>query len=94
MANISSGEWAIAVCGRCQFKVPYTKLAKDPNSKALMVCPECLDQKDPYRLPARQPEPISLKTPRPDVRISTDPNNLIVVDGVYLTTQDGLLITL
>jgi hypothetical protein len=59
---------AIAVCDRCKMKVPYTELRSDGNSPGLRVCsdPGCWDTKDPYRLPARKPEVISLRYPRPD----------------------------
>lgn len=57
---------AIAVCDRCHMKMPYTALRPDGNSPGLRVCQECWDKKDPYRLPARQTENISLRYPRPD----------------------------
>lgn len=58
---------AIAICGRCSRKFPYDELMPDPNYPGLRVCKEDLDQYDPYRLPARQTENITLRFPRPDV---------------------------
>ena len=60
------GKVAIAVCGRCNLKVPYNALKRDGNTPGLYVCPECRDSKDPYKLPARAPENITLHHPRPD----------------------------
>ena len=57
---------AIAICGRCSRKFPYDELMPDPNYPGLRVCKDDLDDYDPYRLPARQTENISLRFPRPD----------------------------
>jgi hypothetical protein len=59
---------AIAICDRCRMKRAYVDLVSDPNSPGLRVCKEggCLDEFDPYRLPARTTEDISLRHPRPD----------------------------
>lgn len=57
---------AIAICGRCSRKFPYDDLMPDPNIPGLRVCKDDLDEYDPYRLPARQTENITLRFPRPD----------------------------
>lgn len=57
---------AISVCDRCHTKQPYSKLIADRNSPGLRVCPECADDFDPWRLPARMSENITLQYPRPD----------------------------
>jgi hypothetical protein len=58
---------AIAICDRCRMKRPHATLGPDINFPGLMVCEEnCRDEKDPYRLPARQTERINLRFPRPD----------------------------
>lgn len=57
---------AIAICGRCSRKFPYNELMPDPNYPGLRVCKDDLDEYDPYRLPARQTEDITLRFPRPD----------------------------
>lgn len=64
---------AIGICGRCNRKFPLDDLRPDPNIPALMVCDKDRDQFDPYRLPARRTENISLRFPRPDVPIALDP---------------------
>ena len=67
---------AIGICGRCNRKFPLDDLRPDPNIPALMVCDKDRDQFDPYRLPARQTENISLRFPRPDVSIALDPEDV------------------
>ena len=57
---------AIGICGRCSRKFPIDELQPDPNYPGLRVCRADRDQFDPYRLPARQTEDISLRFPRPD----------------------------
>jgi hypothetical protein len=56
----------IAICSRCSRKFPLHELQSDPNYPGLRVCRADLDQFDPYRLPARQTEKISLPFCRPD----------------------------
>lgn len=57
---------AIGICGRCSRKFPIDDLMPDPNYPGLRVCREDLDDYDPYRLPARQTEDITVRFPRPD----------------------------
>ena len=64
----TKGTAAIAVCGRCNLKMYYDDLQKDPNN-GMMVCKDCRDIYDPWRLPARKTENISLQHPRPDVEL-------------------------
>jgi hypothetical protein len=69
---------AIAICDRCKMKRPHAVIRSDPNFPGLQVCNEgCVDEFDPYRLPARKTERITIRFPRPDVSVALDPNNLI-----------------
>jgi len=61
---------AIAICGRCSRKFPIGELMPDPNYPGLMVCAVDRDNYDPYRLPARQTENITLRYPRPDTPLN------------------------
>lgn len=65
-------------------------MTNDPNFPGLRVCDQgCADQKDPYRLPARQTEKIALRFARPDVSVATDPNNLITGEyGGYVISPE------
>ena len=77
MTGFSSGKLALAVCDRCNRKRPYGMLRADGNSNGLRVCSDgdCYDIFNPWRLPPIQPDPISLKYPRPDTDISTTSGN-------------------
>ncbi len=68
---------AIFICDRCKMKRPITEARPDPNFPGLKVCARgCADQKDPYRLPARKTERITLQFPRPDVSVAIDPTSV------------------
>lgn len=64
----TKGSVAIAVCPRCQKKLQYDDLRKDPNN-GNFYCEGCVDLYDPWRLPARRAEDITLQHPRPDVEL-------------------------
>ena len=82
--------WAgIGICDRCSRKFPIGELMSDPNSPGLRVCRVDVDELDPYRLPARQTERITLPFVRPDVSVATDPAGLISEDGnTFVTTEN------
>jgi hypothetical protein len=68
---------AIFICDRCKMKRAIIEAMPDPNFPGLKVCQQgCADQKDPYRLPARKTERITLQFPRPDVSVAVDPNDI------------------
>lgn len=70
----------IGLCARCSRKMSLDELFSDPNSPGLRVCREDLDQLDPYRLPPRQPDNITLPFVRPDAPLNTDPSGLVTED--------------
>jgi hypothetical protein len=81
---------AIAICDRCRMKRPHATLGPDINFPGLMVCEEnCRDEKDPYRLPARQTERINLRFPRPDVSVAAIQDNLVTNNqqNVIISTE-------
>lgn len=58
---------SVGICDRCKMKTPLDVLVSDPNSPGLRVHPDgCADKYDPYRLPARKSENITVRYPRPD----------------------------
>jgi hypothetical protein len=61
----------IGICARCSQKFPLEELAPDVNYPGLMVCRDDMDEIDPYRLPPRETESITLMYPRPDVPLQT-----------------------
>lgn len=56
----------IGVCDRCRMKKPLVDLEPDRNRTGLMVCEDCSDEYDPYKLPPRAAEPVHLPFVRPD----------------------------
>ena len=73
---------SVAICDRCSRKFAYVDLMPDPNFPGMRVCKDDKDDFDPWRLPARQTENITLRFPRPDVSVATGPNG-----GDLLQTQ-------
>ena len=72
----------IAICGRCSMKRAYSDLSSDPNYRGLMVCSRgCKDEFDPYRLPARRTEKITVRFPRPDDALTGHVDPYIPDDG-------------
>lgn len=72
---------SVAVCDRCKMKRAHVELRPDPNFPGLQVCGQgCADDKDPYRLPARKTEKITIRFPRPDVSVAVTPG---MVDSPY-----------
>lgn len=64
--TISNVPLSIAVCPRCKMKRAYVDFVFDPNTQ-LRVCRfGCADEIDPYRLPQRKAENISIQYPRPE----------------------------
>lgn len=85
---------AIAVCDRCRTKRAYVDLTSDPNAPGLRVCPSCRDGLDPYRLPARQTERITLRNPRLDTFLGEATCFLLTEDGAtILRTEIGSYLT-
>ena len=83
--GFSSGKMAIAICDRCRMKRPYQDLGPDGNSPGLRVCSHgCRDPLDPWRLPARKTENITLAHPRPDASLAPD--------RAYIVTEDGRIL--
>lgn len=92
---------AIFICDRCKMKRAIVEAMPDPNFPGLKVCNRgCADQKDPYRLPARQTERIALQYPRPDTSVAANDDGLVLTpagnSGVpgdqsewYISTENG-----
>ena len=83
----------IGICGRCSRKFPLHKLYSDPNYPGLRVCEADMDQFDPYRLPARQPDKITLPFVRPDEPLSGSPTPVPVTEApAPLDEGDGFIV--
>lgn len=83
---------AIGVCARCNLKFPYSDLVQDPNYPGLYVCPEDRDNFDPYRLPPRRTDDLTLDHPRPDVAINTQaPTPVLYANDLFGITAIGFV---
>lgn len=77
---------SIGICARCSVKYAMSDLTPDPNAPGLLVCPDgCKDVLDPWRLPPRDGDRISIEYARPDIDIST-PGAM----PVYTNQIDGI----
>lgn len=84
---------AIGICGRCSCKFPYTRLRPDPNYPGVLVCDDDIDELDPWRLPSRETENITLDHPRPDLTLTPGPMEVPVAPlQAVINTQTGNLI--
>src|SRR5262245_11304801 len=67
------GTLGIGVCSRCRAQRSLGGFTADPPPPGLPVCKDqsegCIDKYDPYRLPPRQPDKMTLQHPRPDERM-------------------------
>jgi len=80
---------AIGICDRCSRKFPIVELFPDPNALGMRVCRADVDQYDPWRLPARIPENISLMFARPDVLLTREARLILLEDGEWILIGDG-----
>ena len=87
--------YGIGICARCQRKFFIEDLHSDPNTPGLKVCIDDLDDYDPYRLPARRTEDVTLPFYRPDQPLTEGgavPNQTYL-NGVRETTGGNIRIT-
>lgn len=78
----------IGECDRCHAKRPLDELVPDGNAPGLRVCKlRCCDEFDPYRLPARQPDLLTLPFYRPIVPPLTFETATPVVNGLSNSDQ-------
>jgi hypothetical protein len=90
--TLGNSDIAIAVCDRCKMKRAHSVMRPDPNFPGLQVCDQgCADQFDPYRLPARKTERITIRFPRPDVSVAVYPNDLVTTGNneFVISTQQN-----
>lgn len=98
--------YGIGWCMRCWRKFPLAELSRDPNSPGLIVCEQDKDALDPYRLPPRNPDDITLPFYSPDSPITDDDRRIAEVttafglhireeaggQSIQMTALDGVLI--
>ena len=93
--KFANGAYAAALCDRCAFRYPLSKLKKLVIKDALTnlkVCPECWEASHPQLRIGEQKidDPQALYEPRPDVgkKASTDAVNF---DGQPVTSATGVV---
>jgi hypothetical protein len=87
--------YGVGICARCSCKFSLEDLYSDPNSPGLKVCRDDIDQYDPYRLPPRQPDDLTLPFYRPDEPLDAGgpiPNTTSLF-GVRATEGGNLRVT-
>lgn len=67
-------------------KRDYRDLVPDGNAPGLRVCRDngCRDDKDPYRLPPKAPDPIAVRFARPDAPLLDTRRFMITEDGEWV----------
>jgi hypothetical protein len=85
--------FGLGVCARCWRKFSLEDLYSDPNSPGLKVCLDDLDDYDPYRLPARRTEDITLRFYRPDEPLTAGDENTTALFGIRSTVGGNPRIT-
>jgi hypothetical protein len=68
----------IGICDRCKMKFPLGELYPDRNVPGLRVCDADNDQYDPWRLPARESDQLTLQFVRPDAPLIPDDSRWVI----------------
>lgn len=83
----------IGICDRCRKKFPLDKLQEDRNTPGLRVCEADNDDFDPWRLPALQPDDITLPFYRPDESVALTAEGEELEGDLRITEADDYRIT-
>lgn len=87
-AQMNNGGNGIGLCDRCKKIEPYQKLRKDGNVPGMLVCKECWDPIDCYRLPPHIAGPFIIPNPRPDVVLTVPTLYESNTDNVYIDVTE------
>lgn len=66
-----------AICDRCRLRGAAADMVPDPDRQGLFVHKHCADQLDPWKLPPRSSEDISIPHPRPDAPVNSGQAGLL-----------------
>lgn len=76
----------IAICDRCSVKMLLKELSPDRDSPGLMVCADCNDVRDPWRLPfVPKDGNVSVPGARPDEAFTPTDTTTVNSDGTVVT---------
>lgn len=80
------------ICDRCRMIKAFSEMQEDEDRQGLWVCKGCSDQLDPWKLPPRESEDVTIPHPRPDTELA-DFTALTDERGNILTDQQGTILT-
>lgn len=69
MSGLFGPPQAQGICDRCKLRMNLVDMVSDCDSPGLRGHPRCMDMCDPWKLPPRMTEDITLQNPRPDERL-------------------------
>lgn len=73
--NIANG-----ICDRCRLRMANADMVEDKDKPGIWGHPECMDGIDPWKLPPRQPEDVTVQHPRRDTFVGSPTPPLIPSD--------------
>jgi len=84
-----------AICDRCRLRGAAADMIPDPDKNGLFVHKKCADNVDPWKLPPRQTEEITIPRPRPDASVRTFDTGLVTSDhdNSVLLDNNGNVLT-
>lgn len=72
------------ICDRCKIRGRFSDMVEDGDKPGLFVHKDgCSDRLDPWKLPARSSEDVSVPSPRPDSFVGSGGPELIPGQGNY-----------
>lgn len=87
-------ETPLAICDRCQQKLPRRELSPDRDKPGLLVCRFCNDVRDPWRKPWTPPDAdIHVERPRPE-RALDRPSTMTTVDDTGTVVEGAIPVDL
>lgn len=80
------------ICDRCSLRGKFSEMVNDPDTN-LWVHRDCADESDPWRLPPRVSDNVTVPNPRRDVNIA-DPQVVLSDElGNILVSPEGWILT-
>ena len=77
----------LGICDRCKKKFPRRELSADRDVLGLIVCKDCNDVKDPWKLPWTPKDAnIAVPRPRPETPLESDGLVSVVDENGAVTT--------
>lgn len=71
------------ICDRCRLRGKFSEMTEDPDSPGLWVHKDCADQLDPWKLPPRVSENVTVPHPRKDAPLDSSGDAIEPGEGRY-----------